>query len=165
MPTLQLHWNIKHKNIFKKPNILEMKSIPKLMVPFMIEDQLQWLQWRIIIRLISSSPIDFLFGDLCYAFTSCRKNSTDRGCNAHTVIFTLLFHRGLWIGTANESGPNASIILQTFVLIGLMLVSGARVEDDIFNVQFYCLSFLTNVHSSNLWARKVSDFYQLLQCI
>lgn len=132
------------------------------MVPFMIEDQLQWLQWRIIIRLISTSPIGFLFGDLCYAFTSRRKNSTDRGCNAHTVIFTLLFHRGLWIGTANESGPNASIILQTFVLIGLMLVSGAGVEDDILMSSFivcpFSLMFIVQTHELEKWVISAS-FY------
>lgn len=95
--------------------------------------------------LIGAFPISFLFGDLCCAFAPCRKDSIEAGCNAQTVIFTL-FHKGLWIGTVNESIPNVSIILQTFVLIGLMLVSGARVEDDIFNVQFYCLSLPTNVH-------------------
>ena len=66
------------------------------------------------------------------------------------------------MGTVNESSPNVSIILQTFVLTGLMLVSGARVEDDIFNVHFYCLSLRANVHSSNSWARNVRDFLRLL---
>ena len=48
--------------------------------------------------------------------------------------------------TVNDSNLNMNTILQIRVLIGLMLVSGAREEDDVLNVQFYYLPILSNVH-------------------
>lgn len=68
-----------------------------------------------------------------------------------------------------ESSSNVSIFLQTFALIGVMLVSGAGVEDDIFNVLLYCLCLFTNIHSSNSWAWNVKYFLcsvmnQVIKC-